>query len=131
MDTETAFLTLLGAPLAAAAISALFLRKSRWGAPVLSLVAAFTILWMSLELLFGWDGSKPLTLSYSWFTLGTFEFKLGFLLDKTAAPMLFVVSFVAFFIHVFSVGYMDDDKARGRFFAGLSIFMFSMVGIIL
>ena len=45
--------------------------------------------------------------------------------------MLFVVSFVGFFIHVFSVGYMDDDKARGRFFAGLSIFMASMLGIVL
>lgn len=131
MDTETAFLTLLGAPLAAAAISALFFRKSRWGAPALSLAAAFTILWVSLELILGWDGKNPVHLQYSWFTLGEFEFKLGFLLDKTAAPMLFVVSFVAFFIHVFSIGYMDDDKARGRFFAGLSIFMFSIVGIVL
>ncbi len=131
MTPETAFQTLLGAPLAAAAISALFFRRSRWGAPVLSLAAAGTILWVSLQLLLGWDGHEALHTSYTWFKLGDLEFKLGFLLDKTAAPMLFTVSFVAFFIHVFSIGYMDDDSARGRFFAGLSIFMFSIVGIVL
>lgn len=131
MTPETAFQTLLGAPLAAAAISALFFRRSRWGAPVLSLAAAATILWVSLSLLLGWDAHEPLRVSHTWFKLGDFEFKLGFLLDKTAAPMLFTVSFVAFFIHVFSIGYMDDDSARGRFFAGLSIFMFSITGIVL
>ena len=45
--------------------------------------------------------------------------------------MLFVVSFVGFLIHVFSLGYMHDDPARGRYFGGLSIFMFSMLGIVL
>ncbi|MEN9653071.1 MAG: hypothetical protein RL303_791, partial [Verrucomicrobiota bacterium] len=42
----------------------------------------------------------------------------------------FVVSFVAAWIHLFSVGYMREDAARGRFFAGLSIFMFSILGIV-
>lgn len=130
MNPETAFQLLLGAPLAAAAISALFLRQSRWGAPVLSLAAAGTILWVSLQLLLGWDG-KPVQLNYTWFELGDLRFSLGLLLDETSAPMLFTVSFVAFFIHVFSIGYMDDDSARGRFFAGLSVFMFSIVGIVL
>jgi NADH-quinone oxidoreductase subunit L len=41
-----------------------------------------------------------------------------------------VVSFVAAWIHLFSVGYMRDDDARGRFFGGLSIFMFSILGIV-
>ncbi len=130
MEPQTAFATLLLAPLGAAALSALFFRRSRWGAPALSLAAAATILFVSLSLLLNWDG-KPLTASHEWFKLGDFTFTLGFLLDRTAAAMLFVVSFVAFFIHVFSVGYMDDDAARGRFFAGLSIFMFSIVGIVL
>jgi NADH-quinone oxidoreductase subunit L len=56
---------------------------------------------------------------------------MGFLFDGTAATMLAMVAFVGFLIHVFSLGYMADDKARGRFFGGLSIFMFSMLGIIL
>lgn len=131
MSPETAFQTLLLTPLGAAALSALFFRKSRWGAPVLSLAAALTIMVTSLLLIFGWDGIRPLELDYTWLTLGDFRVHLGFRLDETAAPMLFVVSFVAFWIHVFSIGYMDDDKARGRFFGGLSIFMFSITGIVL
>lgn len=122
---------LLGAPLASALISALLFRKSRWGAPVLSLAAAATILWASLNLLFAWNGVNPMHASFELFRLGSLSMKIGFLFDKTAAPMLFVVSFVGFLIHVFSVGYMDDDKARGRFFAGLSVFMFSILGIVL
>jgi len=122
---------LLGAPLLSAALAALFFRKSRWGAPILSLAAAATILWFSLDLLFAWNGVNPMHASFEVFRLGDFSLKFGFLFDKTAAPMLFVVSFVGFLIHVFSVGYMDDDKARGRFFAGLSIFMFSILGIVL
>ena len=46
-------------------------------------------------------------------------------------PLLFVVSFVGFLIHVFSLGYMADDDAKARYFGGLSIFMFSMLGITL
>ena len=42
-----------------------------------------------------------------------------------------MVAFVGFLIHVFSLGYMADDPARGRYFGGLSIFMFSMLGIVL
>ena len=45
--------------------------------------------------------------------------------------MLTMVAFVGFLIHVFSLGYMKEDKARARFFGGLSIFMFSMLGIVL
>ncbi len=55
----------------------------------------------------------------------------GFKFDDLAALMLFVVSFVGFFIHVFSLGYMRDDAAKARFFGGLSVFMFSMCGIVL
>jgi NADH-quinone oxidoreductase subunit L len=55
---------------------------------------------------------------------------LGFKFDDLAAVMLFVVSFVGFFIHLFSTGYMRDDAARARYFGGLSIFMFAMLGIV-
>ena len=44
--------------------------------------------------------------------------------------MLFVVAFVGFWIHVFSLGYMNDDESKARYFGGLSIFMFSMLGIV-
>jgi NADH-quinone oxidoreductase subunit L len=59
------------------------------------------------------------------------ELRFGFLIDGPARLLLFVVSFVGFLIHVFSLGYMADDEAKARYFGGLSIFMFSMIGITL
>jgi NADH-quinone oxidoreductase subunit L len=119
-------------PLGAAVASALFFRRSRGGAPVLSCAAAGVSAGAAGALLVSVPSvaSVPLRFSYPWLALGAFKVDMGFLIDANAAAMLFVVSFVAFWIHVFSVGYMSDDGARGRFFAGLSVFMFSILGIV-
>jgi NADH-quinone oxidoreductase subunit L len=69
--------------------------------------------------------------SVEWLRFGTFSVSLGIKYDDLAALMLFIVGFVGFLIHLFSLGYMHDDQARARFFGGLSIFMFSMIGIVL
>ncbi|MDR2863773.1 MAG: NADH-quinone oxidoreductase subunit L [Puniceicoccales bacterium] len=132
MSLEHLLWLLLLAPLGAAAVSAAFFRRSRWGAPVLSCAAALTVLGAALALFTALPAEmeKPLRFSYPWLTLGSFKLEAGFLIDANAAAMLFVVAFVAFWIHVFSVGYMSDDDARGRFFAGLSVFMFSILGIV-
>ena len=59
------------------------------------------------------------------------KFYIGILLDNIGATMLAMVSIVALCIFTFSIGYMSDDAAKGRFFAGVAFFMFSMTGIIL
>ncbi|MDR2982730.1 MAG: NADH-quinone oxidoreductase subunit L [Puniceicoccales bacterium] len=128
---QTLLSTLLLAPLGAAAVSGLLFRRSRWGAPILSCTAALVVLVCSLKLLLTLDITQgAYHFSLPWLELGNFKLNIGFLIDQNAATMLFVVSFVAFWIHIFSVGYMDDDEARGRFFTGLSIFMFSILGIV-
>jgi NADH-quinone oxidoreductase subunit L len=122
---------ILLAPLAAAGLIWMFARQRAVLAMTLSLAAAASILGLSLWLFFGkWDGGSY-EWQMEWLTLGDFTFSVGFLFNDLSALMLFVVGFVGFWIHLFSVGYMDDDGARGRFFGGLSIFMFSMLGIVL
>ena len=69
--------------------------------------------------------------SADWLHFGEFTVSMGFLFDGVSATMLAMVAFVGFLIHVFSLGYMAKDNSRGRFFGGLSIFMFSMLGIVL
>src|SRR6185369_17093814 len=69
--------------------------------------------------------------SLEWLRLGGFSLSLGFKYDDLAALMLAIVGVVGFCIHVFSLGYMKDDAAKARYFGGLSIFMFSMIGIVL
>ncbi len=125
---QTALLVLL-LPLASAALIALFLRRQGAWAAWISTGTAGAIAVLSLQLIFG--GERDFSASWDWLRFGDFVVRIGFKFDDLAALMLFVVSFVGFLIHVFSLGYMHDDPARARFFGGLSIFMFSMLGIVL
>jgi NADH-quinone oxidoreductase subunit L len=115
-------------PLASAVVIALFLRKQGAVASWLSTGVAGAIAAISIILL---QHGERFESSVEWLRFGTFSVSLGIKYDDLAALMLFIVGFVGFLIHLFSLGYMHDDKARARFFGGLSIFMFSMIGIVL
>jgi NADH-quinone oxidoreductase subunit L len=115
-------------PLGAAALSALFLRRAGAVAAWFSTATAFAVAALSLRLLT--QSTGDVTWHVELAKLGEVSLGFGYLIDANARLMLFVVSFVAAWIHLFSVGYMQDDAARGRFFAGLSIFMFSILGIV-
>ena len=119
-------------PLFASAATVLFLRKSKWGGAAVSVFSAAFALAMTISVLTGDFSARGIfKVSTEFFKLGGFSFDFGLLFDGLAANMLFVVCFVGFFIHIYSIGYMDSDNSKGRFFAGLSFFMFSMTGIVL
>ncbi len=131
MDLTGTLSAILLAPLAAAGLIWMFARRRAGLAMALSLGAAGVILALTLRLLLGgWDGQAHAA-GAVWLTLGDFSLRVGYLLNGLSALMLFVVAFVGFWIHVFSIGYMRHEEGRGRFFGGLSIFMFSMLGIVL
>ena len=121
-------LAILLLPLASAAFIALFLRRQGAIASYVSVAAAGAIAVLSLQLILGGHRFEA---SAEWLRFGDFAVSLGIKFDDLAALMMFVVGVVGFLIHVFSLGYMHDDAARARFFGGLSIFMFSMIGIVL
>ncbi|HLP09374.1 MAG TPA: proton-conducting transporter membrane subunit [Opitutaceae bacterium] len=132
MTPVTSTLALLLLPLASAAVIALFLRRRHNLAAAISVLAAAGIAALAACLIFGPENrGQTITGSLDWLTLGPLTLKLGFLVDDLAKLMLSVVAFVGFLIHVFSLGYMHDDAAKARFFGGLSVFMFSMLGIVL
>src|SRR3954470_2318955 len=56
---------------------------------------------------------------------------LGLVLDELSRTMLVLVTGVGAVIHIYSLGYMRDDAGKSRYFASLSFFMFSMLGIVL
>lgn len=118
-------------PLLSAAVIALFLRRSLRAGTAVSVLSAGTVLAVALAAMFSCAPDSAFKGSYELFKLGGFSLNLGCLFDSLSRNMLFVVCFVGFLIHVFSVGYMDDDSAKSRFFAGMSFFMFSMTGIVL
>ncbi len=123
-------LSMLFLPLLSAMVTLFFLRKNGNLASLLSVFTAGGILVLALLVIFG-NEEDVLAWDTSWFAMAGWELRFGFLIDAPARLLLFVVAFVGFLIHVFSLGYMENDPARPRYFGGLSLFMFSMLGITL
>ncbi len=124
---QTALLVLLS-PLASAVLIVLFLGRKGTAASALSVLASALVALGALSLAFG---GQRFAVSHEWLRFGAFSVRLGFLYDDLAALMLCIVGVVGLCVHVFSLGYMHDDGAKARYFAGLSVFMFSMIGIVL
>jgi NADH-quinone oxidoreductase subunit L len=127
MPIQLATLLLL-LPLASAAFIALFLRRQGTLASWVSVATVTGIALIAGHLAFR---GLRFNASMEWLRFGDFAISLGFKFDDLAALMLAIVALVGLCVHVFSLGYMHDDKARARYFGGLSVFMFSMLGIVL
>ena len=56
---------------------------------------------------------------------------LGVLIDPISVMMLVVITTVSLLVHIYSLGYMKGDKGFSRFFAFLSLFTFSMLGLVI
>ena len=69
--------------------------------------------------------------SHSWLDIGGLEIKVGILMDSLTAIMLIVVSGVSLMIQLYSLGYMKHDASIARFFAYMSLFTCSMLGLVM
>lgn len=78
------------------------------------------------------DGSYAtiVPINFTWLPLGHLHFDLGILLDPISVMMLIVISTVSFMVHVYSFGYMHGEKGFQRYYAFLSLFTFSMLGLV-
>jgi NADH-quinone oxidoreductase subunit L len=116
---------LLFLPLVVATLNQLVLRKSAV-VPLVSTASAVATLVISFLLL----GKNEIT-SFNWASIGDFHLQIGIQLDQLSTGMMIVVTGVGALVHIFSLAYMKDDDAKNRYFTGLSLFMFSMTGIVL
>lgn len=130
MSLITTLLFILLIPFFAAFLITVFFRRHGNIAAGISVTGGLLIAALTIYFVINWDGNV-LHPNINWFSLEDLEISMGFLIDKYAVTMLFIVAFVAFWIQLFSVGYMDDDTSKGRYFAGMSLFMFSMLGIVM
>lgn len=118
---------LLFLPLTAAAFNWFFLTRKPNVAALTSTFCCMVTFVLALGLL-----DKTGQASFSWLPVSdAFSIDLGFMLDEFSTRMMLVVTGIGLLVHIFSLGYMADDKAKARYFACLSIFMFSMTGIVL
>src|SRR5688500_2282249 len=63
--------------------------------------------------------------------IGGLKMEVGFLVDGLSAMMMAVVTFVSLMVHVYTIGYMEDDPGYQRFFAYISLFTFSMMMLVM
>jgi len=119
-------------PLAAAVGIALFTRPNRNASAALSIGAVLGGFLLAV-IFVGWAGWDPVVResSATWLEVGDFKVEFGLRLDPLSLLMLLIVTGVASAIHVYSLGYMREDRGWSRFFACLSLFTFSMLGIVL
>lgn len=73
----------------------------------------------------------PFVQKLSWFHIGNVNISMGVLIDPLTAMMLMVVTTVSLLVQIYSCGYMEGDPGYGRFFAFLSLFAGSMLGLVL
>lgn len=68
---------------------------------------------------------------YTWATAGVLHFDVAFLVDRLSATMCFIVLFVSLMVHIYTIGYMEDDPGYQRFFSYVSLFTFAMLTLVL
>ena len=78
------------------------------------------------------DGTFAAVVPYNttWLPLGNLHFDMGILLDPISVMMLIVISTVSLMVHIYSFGYMHGEKGFQRYYAFLSLFTMSMLGLV-
>ena len=127
------------APLVGAALAGLFGtkfggnhigRKVTHSLTILGVAIAFLISAMTLKSVVV-DGARFNATLYEWMIVGGLKMEVGFLVDGLTAMMMCVVTFVSLMVHIYTIGYMEEDEGYNRFFAYISLFTFSMLMLVM
>ena len=121
------------APLVGAIAAGLFGQAvGRRGAHTITILGVFVSLVISvMTLLDVLDGARFNATIYEWMVLGNLKMEVGFLVDGLTAMMMCVVTFVSLMVHIYTIGYMEDDPGYQRFFSYISLFTFSMLMLVM
>jgi NADH-quinone oxidoreductase subunit L len=116
-------------------------RESRFLVSLIALAAPLaSFILVARAALFTWNGATALPVtqgvayghrSLEWISLGALHIDFSLVLDQLSLVMLLVVTGVGFLIHVYSVGYMQDDPGYARYFSYLNLFLFFMTTLVL
>ncbi len=133
--------TLLAVPLLPLAGSALagifgtrfggnvFGRRASHSFTILGVLLSFVLSFLTLQAVL--DGARFNETIYTWMVVGGLKMEIGFLVDGLTAMMMCVVTFVSLMVHIYTIGYMDEDDGYNRFFAYISLFTFSMLMLVM
>ena len=121
-------------PLMAFAVITLFTRFSEKLSKAISISAilyGFVYSLICLIQVLGEHEGYVFDQGFEWLKLGGFTLQIGLYVDGLTVVMLMVVTIVASLVHIYSIGYMHGDPRTSRYFSFLSLFSFSMLGLVL
>jgi NADH-quinone oxidoreductase subunit L len=132
MSVEIALaLTIIALPMLSFATVIFFGKRIPWGGALAPISAMGIDLALALIILGRVIGGFHETANLRWFDIGRLHVTFSVTIDPLAAVMLCVVTLISFLVHVYSTGYMHGDPRYSRYFAFLSLFSFSMLGLVL
>ncbi|HEX7638262.1 MAG TPA: NADH-quinone oxidoreductase subunit L [Burkholderiaceae bacterium] len=105
-------------------------RKGAHTLTILGVLVSFVISAMTLYSV-AVDGARFSGTVYEWMNAGGLKMEVGFLVDGLTAMMMCVVTFVSLMVHLYTVGYMEEDPGYQRFFSYISLFTFSMLMLVM
>ena len=133
MEMQKLYLLVPLAPLVGAMIAGLFCRLiPRWLAHTAT-IAGVAIAFITSLVVFK-DVAAGNTFNgtvYTWLTSGDYRFEVGFMIDTLTTTMMIVVTFVSLMVHLYTIGYMQEDPGYNRFFSYISLFTFSMLMLVM
>jgi len=122
------------APLVGAVVAGLFGktvgRRGAHSITILGVLIAFVLSAMVLKSV-AVDSARFNATVYEWMVLGQLKMEIGFLIDGLSAMMMCVVTFVSLMVHIYTIGYMEEDPGYQRFFSYISLFTFSMLMLVM
>jgi NADH-quinone oxidoreductase subunit L len=105
-------------------------RRASHTLTILGVFIAFVLSAMTLYSVAA-DGARFNQTVYEWMTIGDLKMEVGFMVDGLTAMMMCVVTFVSLMVHLYTIGYMEEDAGYNRFFAYISLFTFSMLMLVM
>ena len=132
--SQNLLLTVPLAPLAGALLAGL---AGKWigrrGSHIVTILGVLISFICSMVVLraVGGEGARFNATIYEWMVVGGLKMEIGFLVDGLTAMMMCVVTFVSLMVHVYTIGYMEEDDGYQRFFAYISLFTFSMLMLVM
>jgi NADH-quinone oxidoreductase subunit L len=132
--SQNLLLTVPLAPLVGAIVAGLFGkavgRRGSHIVTILGVLIAFVISVMVLKSV-ALEGARFNATVYEWMNVGGLKMEVGFLIDGLTAMMMCVVTFVSLMVHIYTIGYMEEDPGYQRFFSYISLFTFSMLMLVM
>ena len=119
-------------PLIAFVIITFFIKKYKMASALVSIIAMAAALVLSINITLSQIAHPQVyQFSFAWLHLGPIKMDMGVLVNQLTAIMLIVVTTVSLLVQIYSIGYMKGDEGFSRFFSFISLFSFSMLGIVI